>query len=151
MTYMLNAIIVKKSDQHKLTDFYQRATAIDLDDNLSIIPCTHELLDEISQFTTSPLVGDFNYLNEKIETQLLQYFQNNPFTYIEADYFGGTGQQTTIIWENGKRVYLSQSSNREINKALKFLGVIKTNDQDEFDKVKLGRHRRTDDWLEDAD
>ena len=74
MTYILNAFIVKKSAQNKLTDFYEHATAVDIGHELSLIPFTTELFDEINKLTDSKSIGSFTYLTENIEIELLKTY-----------------------------------------------------------------------------
>jgi HEAT repeat protein len=61
---------------------------------------------------------------------------------VSADYFGGYGGQSATVWSDGKVV----AENVEVNTALRFLGVVKTGGQDEWDCVGLGRFRRTETW-----
>ncbi len=147
MTYILQAFITKKSNHKKLTDFYKNATAIDIGHELSLIPFTTELFDEINKLTDSKPIGKFDSLTENIEVELLKHFNNVKIAYIEADYFGGQGEQIAIIWEDKKRIYLSDLGDNEINKVLKDFGVIADNGKDEFDTVRLGQNRRTKEWL----
>lgn len=151
MTYILQAFIVKKSTHYKLTDFYQNAIAVNISNDLSLIPFTTELFDEINKLTASNPIGKFAYLTENIEIELLKHFENIKVAYIEAEYFGGQGEQIAIIWEDKKRIYLSDLGDNEINNVLKNFGVIANNGKDEFDTVSLGRNRRTEDWLNDSE
>ena len=150
MTYILQAFITKKSTHNKFTDFYKNATAIDIGQELSLIPFTTELFDEINKLTDSMPIGKFEYLTENIEIELLKHFDNVKISYIEAEYFGGQGGQIAIIWEDKKRIYLSDFDDNEINKVLKDFGVIADNGKDEFDTVSLGRKRRTESWLDNG-
>ena len=138
MTYILQAFITKRSNHNYLTDFYENATAVDIGHELSLIPFTTELFDEINKLTISKPIGKFDYLTDNIEIELLKHFGNVKIAYIEADYFGGQGEQIAIIWEDKKRIYLSDFGDYEINKVLKDFGVIADNGKDEFDTVGLG-------------
>ena len=67
---------------------------------------------------------------------------------LEADYFGGAGEQAAVLWENGRRQLTSGPKYRAINTMLKRLGVTFTaSAYDEFEAVGLDQHRDTDDWL----
>ena len=151
MTYILQAFITKRSNHNYLTDFYENATSVEIGHELSLIPFTTELFDEINKLTISKPIGKFDYLTDNIEIELLKHFGNVKIAYIEADYFGGKGEQIAIIWENKKRIYLSDFGDYEINKVLKDFGVIADNGKDEFDTVGLGRNRRTKEWLNDSE
>lgn len=151
MTYILQAFITKKSNHNYLTDFYENATAVDIGDELSLIPFTTELFDEINKLTESKPIGKFDYLTENIEVELLKQIGDIKLAYIEADYFGGEGGQIAIIWEEQKRIYLSEWGDWEINKVLKDFGIIAKDGKDEFDTVGLGQNRRTNEWLNESE
>jgi hypothetical protein len=81
---------------------------------------------------------------------------NGPVAYVEAEYFGGVGEQSVEVWDSGKVVLGPLSlaekapipaADTPISQALRRLGVTKGDYHDEFDAVGLGRHRDTDDWL----
>ncbi|MEE6259166.1 hypothetical protein V1633_11790 [Plantactinospora sonchi] len=77
-------------------------------------------------------------------------------SYVEADYFGGTGSQQAVLWADG-RLALGPLSVAEgqpvpaagspISQVLRRLGVDRAGHHDEFAAVGLGRHRSTRDWL----
>jgi hypothetical protein len=146
MAYVLQAFIVNKSSQNKLTDFYRNAVAVEIGQELSLIPFTTELFDEVNRHVESKQIGRFDCLRENIEVELLKRTQNIKIAYIEADYFGGRGEQIAIIWEENKRIYLSDPGDNEINKVLKSFGVIADKGSDEFDTLSLGRYKKTERW-----
>src|SRR3954452_1729380 len=65
--------------------------------------------------------------------------------YVEAEYFGGVGEQSTVLWLGGVR-----HEPETIKEALRALGVRAVGDRDEYDTVGLGRHRTTQDWVTSA-
>jgi hypothetical protein len=65
-----------------------------------------------------------------------------PVVYVEAEYFGGVGEQRALLWRGGVREELPT-----INAGLRGLGVRGTADRDEFDSLGLGRPRSTAEWL----
>jgi hypothetical protein len=66
------------------------------------------------------------------------------FALVMTDYFGGAGSQWACVFTAGQR----SGGLRDINDALRALGVRAAGDQDEFDTVGLGRHRHTPDRLD---
>jgi hypothetical protein len=79
-----------------------------------------------------------------------------PIAYVEADYFGGVGQQASILWERGELVLgplldppgpppLLEAG--PISHVLRRMGVQRSPELDEFATVGLGRHRDTEAWL----
>ena len=67
--------------------------------------------------------------------------QNRVVAKIETDYFGGCGDQTAKVWENGVKIYEERDSFGPINDALEYLGVKRENGNDEFDTLGLGAYR----------
>ena len=72
--------------------------------------------------------------------------------YVRTDYFGGCGDQSATVTENGKEIChgnteLGHAS--PINEALRLLGVKKTPGKDEFDTVGLGNYRTNQDFEEE--
>jgi hypothetical protein len=67
-----------------------------------------------------------------------------PFALVMTDYFGGTGAQWACVFVAGRRT----GGVRDINAALRALGVRAADGADEFDTVGLGRHRHTPDRLD---
>lgn len=72
--------------------------------------------------------------------------------YIEANFFGGDGDQACAIWRDGNVVFGPLRVDDEepptprlrdwpINQALRFFGVKAQPGRDEFDTVNLGRFR----------
>lgn len=73
--------------------------------------------------------------------------QNRTIAYIEAEVFGGSGSQASVISTNGVQVGHPIVDHDAINLALRNLCVIKGSAIDEFEAVGLGRHRDTEEWL----
>ena len=70
--------------------------------------------------------------------------KNRTVVFITTDYFGGIGNQTAKVYENGKVIYHETDEfefNRPINTALKMIGVVKEVGIDEFDTIGLGGYR----------
>jgi hypothetical protein len=67
--------------------------------------------------------------------------------YVEAEFFGGVGEQASAGWENGEMVFGPVTASDAINQALRWLGVSAAPPDDEFDALGLGRHRFTERWL----
>ena len=93
-------------------------------------------------------------------TQLLEECsRHTPVAYVEAEFFGGTGQQASVVWEQGALAFgpvidppetdpPPALGDRAINQALRWMGIRPDAASiDEFEAIDLGRHRETDDWL----
>ncbi|KPH98191.1 hypothetical protein ACFZDP_32140 [Streptomyces mirabilis] len=75
---------------------------------------------------------------------------------MEAEYFGGVGEQQAAVWADGAvvlgplRVLEGQpfgSAGSPISQALRRLGVVADAATDEFATVGLDRHRDSEDWI----
>lgn len=66
-----------------------------------------------------------------------------PFAVVLTDYFGGVGDQWACAFVAGRRV----EAVRDINAALRAMGVQAAAGLDEFDTIGLARHRSTPDYL----
>ncbi|MFF2432010.1 hypothetical protein [Streptomyces mirabilis] len=76
--------------------------------------------------------------------------------YVEAEYFGGVGEQHAAVWADGAvvlgplHVLEGQpfgSAGSPISQALQRLGVVADAATDEFATVELDRHRHSEDWI----
>lgn len=71
---------------------------------------------------------------------------NLMFAKIKTDYFGGTGEQSSKLYLNGKLIFKSKNDNA-INEALRLMGVVSKDKMDEFDTVGLGGFRTNESFF----
>jgi len=148
--YVLQAFICRQSDSGIFTERFDNAVDVAIGQGLSLVPMAEGLFDQINNFALSPAVETFEYLTENIERVILDTIGNSKFAYVEAEYFGGTGGQTAIVWNNAKRESVLPFGADRINQALKEFGVTANSGQDAFSTLGLGRHRHTSEWIESA-
>ena len=72
--------------------------------------------------------------------------ENESFLYVETDYFGGIGHQSSLVYTKNDG-HITHIDYKTINKALSFYGIPNSFDTDEFDMINLGRFREDDDFL----
>jgi hypothetical protein len=115
-----------------------------------MIPCIDDFLDEITQLQTSNNFKGFYYLDEILYNYLKEISTKGMVAYVEADYFGGKGQQGAVVWDVRECILFKELSWEmgAINEALRLLGIIKIGSKDEFETVRLSKRRHTDDWIE---
>ena len=78
-----------------------------------------------------------DYMNDdNVEEKLLNICTD--FVWAETDYFGGMGDQDAKAWVDGKYKVLDVGS---INCALKAIGVVRSEKEDEFETINLGMYR----------
>jgi len=130
---------------------------LDLAQGLGLLPISDELHDRIS--TTDADAMGFWLLPGGFGDVLAAWSHSGPMAYIEADYFGGTGQQRAGVWDEGRLAFGPLHNGADepfpaegspISQALRHLGAQRGNQGDEFDAVGLIRHRDTEDWIKEA-
>lgn len=182
MGYELAAIIGNKRLLESQKSRYVQVEVVSLHKELAIIPAKSEFLAEINaSYVDTERANSFpdfsnGFSPEKLSQAVVYWLEDlsisAPVMYCEAEYFGGSGGQLALVWQNRQVVLgpictrwgqvdqplnVSLLSNMAINRALKKLGVeapfshlapgtIHQHNLDEFDTVRLGRHRHTQDW-----
>ncbi len=126
---------------------FDRAKRVSLTEALSTIPLSDELQGEINM-GVGRLAESWDILTDEIEGLGLELSKRGRVAYVEADYFGGTGDQGCVVWEGGRELLRETRADKAINHALRLLGVRTAEGAvDEFDTVGMGRHRRVESWL----
>jgi len=122
--YVLQAFICKSIDTDCLTERFDKAIKVEIGQGIALIPMTEDLFDQINEFEFSAPVDSFAYLTENIENTILLAINGRQFSYIEAEYFGGSGGQIAIIWQDNKRLQILSHGQDRINQVLRLFGVI---------------------------
>ena len=129
----------------------RQAKVVALSGGLAVLPLDKDLQKEINA-GAEPLREGWDSLTGRIEAfgRNLSKKTKSRIVYAEADYFGGWGDQSSVVWENGEELLHAVRADKAINQALRLLGVQCAEEEvDEFDTVGLGRHRRIEGWLTD--
>lgn len=149
MGYQLQAIVGKQETLTHGAAAFRQARVVPLTQGFALIPLTDELYDEIGE---GGAVERFAKLSPGVEAWGHRLSASAPVAYLEAEFFGGIGGQSSVGWAHGSRVLGPLHSPTAINEALRRLGVQADGARDEFEAVGLGRHRNTADWgANDAD
>ena len=128
---------------------FRTAKVVSLSGELALVALDDVLQDEINQ-DSNQLIEPWDIFTEKIEAAGRELSRHGIVAYVEADYFGGTGDQSCVVWEKGQELLRETRSAKAINHSLKLLGVVCSAEAvDEFDTVQLGRHRSAESWTED--
>jgi len=162
MAHFLRAIIASKSDiEH--CEYPGLATTVDLPQSYCMLPLTVKVLLSIyEQSDSNSYISGFLYLKSSVLDWLAQYFLSGTFALVENDTFGGVGEQSSLVWKDGKCIfgpihtetdtskpYTNENISLDdaaINQALRLIGVIKGT-EDEFDALDLGKYRNPEDWV----
>ncbi|MEP5341670.1 MAG: hypothetical protein ABJL44_04605 [Algibacter sp.] len=148
MGYTLKAYIGKKENLNPILEKYTESQIVELENEISMIPMTDELFDEISNDEDGSGISSFKFLDQNIEQKTLALIGDKEIAYVESDFFGGKGGHIGIIWNNKQRTFIGKFRKRTMNEVLKRLGIKRTLLKDEFEFVGLGKNRHTEDWIE---
>ena len=136
---------------NRILDGHSNLTAVDLRDDLRLIPLDDDDLDSLaSDFSTT--TEGFNYLSPGLASFLSAQSAGGQLAYVETEYFGGMGSQAAISFGHGSTLPPTPLTGDEaINRALRCISVTSTvPGVDEFDYIGLSRHRLTSGWKEAA-
>src|SRR5690349_18762068 len=77
-----------------------------LEGDLGMILCTDEFVDELGGGVPfadkEPYPEHLWHLSASMATWIAAQSSQGLFAYIEADYHGGIGEQSAIVWQNGQ-------------------------------------------------
>ncbi|MFJ7074748.1 hypothetical protein [Streptomyces sp. NPDC098781] len=156
MTYQLRAVIAGEELVRTIaTDL--SASGTPLGQGLALMPLTDGLFDSVTNGDSARVLG-FWWLPGGFDERLAEWSATAPVAFVEADYFGGAGSQRAAVWDAGALVLGPLGITEDerfppdgspISQALRRLGVVTSGRHDEFDAVRLGRHRHVEDWAAD--
>lgn len=149
MAFTLEAILLDEAAARYAPGF----PTVILSGGIALLPVTDNVFDQVAATSpSSDTRGPFWKLSVALEALIIDVSRHGRVAYIEADYFGGTGTQTAAVWQNGRVIMEPEHADGigPINRALSALGVTAAPGRDEFDCIKLGRHRRTSAWTNEA-
>ncbi|MFB6775651.1 hypothetical protein [Streptomyces sp. NPDC056337] len=155
MGYALQAVIAADELLRVVLRDVPGARVARLGQGLSLMPMTDEVFDGATDGSDGGDLG-FWKMPGGFATSLAQWSSSGPVAYVEAEYFGGVGEQRAAVWDDGSLVLgpLAEPERKRflravtpISQALRLLGARRSLGQDEFATVGLDRHRNSDDWI----
>ena len=154
MAYYLNAVLGNTKLLQTAALAMPPAVFVPLTGELGLIPLPEDLIDAINQGNTETYEkGEpqtFTCLSRMVASWLQTLSTGTILAYVEAEYFGGDGDQGAVAWKDGIEVLPPTKAQDAINQALRLLGVRPAGDKDEFDTVWLGRHRTMGGWVDEG-
>lgn len=150
MGHTIQAFIAKTDTLRDATRGLENARVIPLGQGLALLPNTDELSEELraNDGGGGPAFEEFYNLTPRLAELAALWSAGGPVAYVETDYFGGSGEQAAVLWENGEIVYEPYRGKLgPVNDVLRRLGAERGDGLDQFDAVGLGRHRSNDDWI----
>ncbi|MFF5370200.1 hypothetical protein [Streptomyces sp. NPDC013187] len=155
MSYDLRAVIAAGETLCVATRGLTAARTTSIGQGLSLLPMTDALCESAADSSRANALG-FQRLPGGFEKLLADWSAAGPVAYVEAEYFGGVGEQGAAVWDGGGvvlgplRVEEGEPfapAGSPVSQALRRLGVVRGADQDEFTAVGLDRRRHTDAWI----
>lgn len=157
MGYELRAVIAGREVLHALTRDLAPAQLAPLEQGLALLPITDEVFDAVTDHSSADGPG-FEQMPRGFDQMTARWSTTGPIAYVEAEYFGGVGEQRAAVWRNGAlalgplHTAIGQpfpSLGSPISQALRLLGATADGARDEFAAVGLDQHRHIEDWLPD--
>lgn len=151
MGYVLNAVIARDGVLAEPPAWIADSAVIPLPQGCAMVPVTDAVAYAFGPADRPWLHGThsiFTHLPEGLVPRLRELSRGGRVAYVEAEYFGGVGEQRCIVWDDGAVVEEPRESSSAINDALRSLGVEPAQGKDRFDTMGLGRHRSVEDWLQ---
>lgn len=160
MAYQLRGVIGRISAaQGVASALGSAAVAVPLEQGFALVPYTAGVYDAfVAAGRVTERIKPFWWLGESLAELCAAASKDSALVYVEAEYFGGAGDQKAVLWEGG-RIALGpvttgrlSASGRDpgrtaISQALAGLGVTGTGpEHDEFLVLGLDRHRHWEDW-----
>ena len=154
MGYELRAVIAGDELLRAASRDLAAADVVVLGQGLSLMPMTDAFFDAVTDGSAGAL--GFWRLPGGFDRVLTRWSATGPVAYVEAEYFGGVGEQLAAVWADEALVWgpLHAPEGRPfapdgspISQALRRLGAVVRAAEDEFAAVGLDRHRNSDDWI----
>jgi hypothetical protein len=148
----VKALVAQVSALREAAKGLASAVVCALPQGYGLIPITDRLACELAgKFENTPgLVPD---MAPGVSGLAVEAAKHSPVVYTSTEYFGGTGGQDALLWEQGelRAKFLSSEigdvwPNSPISQALRAIGVKADAKEDEFDALGLGNHRCTEGW-----
>jgi hypothetical protein len=132
------------------------ARLVALEQGLALVPVTDELATSLTQESPVPPESGFWRLTGRVVALLETTSIAGPVAYVEADYHGREGRQTTAVWDCGAVVLgplilgcrepFPARGGGPVGAALRRVGAVAVGRRDEFVALGLGRCRSTGEW-----
>jgi len=130
---------------------------VGLAQGFSLVLWTPDDFDQFGESDREAEPAGFLYSHSRLLEVLARRSGVDGLAYVEAEFFGGSGDQGAVLFRRGEVEWLSEFGPigrvmplTPISEALQRLGVERGKFADEFDALQLGRHRNMEDWFEDV-
>ncbi|MEW2354449.1 hypothetical protein [Spirillospora sp. NPDC029432] len=155
MSYVLHAVVGDFDRLRSLSAGLPRAVVAPLRQRFGLLPVTGEIFDGLGGGRRQ-VEEPFVFMSPGLAELLADWSRGGPVAYVEADFFGGSGDQAAALWEDGRRTWgpvnawitAGPAEKWPTNAVLARLGAIPAGEFDLFDTVGFGRERDMEGWRE---
>lgn len=162
MSYQLSAVLADVELLREETRELDHAVLGGLRQDFALLPMTPQLVEELTGAPPDYAAGEPDpehpftlVLSPALTEVLARWSRRGPVAYVEAEFAGGLGHQTAVVWLDGERswgprfdaVFDRPRGQWPINAALVELGVEPGVWIDPFAEVGLHVERDTAGWL----
>ncbi|MEU5942114.1 hypothetical protein ABZ807_23670 [Micromonospora sp. NPDC047548] len=162
MSYQLSAVVADVELLREQTTDLDHAVLAALRQDFALLPVTPQLVQELTGSLPDFAAGDPNaeqpfqlVLSPALAELLVRWSRQGPVAYLEAEFFGGLGYQSAVVWLGGEmswgprvdRLLDGPRAEWPINAALARLGAEPGAWIDPFAELGLHLERHTDGWL----
>jgi hypothetical protein len=163
--YVLEALLAPPTIAETAAASLRGTGVVALHERIALVPITGDAAEALSPGDRSiiSLLAD-RALPAALTELLRRTSREGAIAYVEANFFGGIGQQAAVLWDHGeialgplidpepKLFRRRRPSKGPFNQVLRRIGVsVAPGQLDEFATVGLGRYRETEDWFDDAE
>ena len=154
MSHAIQGFVARHDLLRELASPLQHARVVPLEQGFAFLPLTSDLYDEVGDGGKSPYDALWK-LSPGMAEVASAWSKRGPVAYVETDYFGGTGDQAAVVFQDGRIVFGPEKGKfgavREalpgpVSAALRRVGVERGEAYDEFAAAGLHRHRSMDEW-----
>lgn len=152
--YKLEAFIVNPRAAARLPDTLQHLHRVRLNDHLTLVPVTRQLVQEVVA-----TFGDYEAKDDPYADSLLMRLlppligiaqsvsSVSAVLYFEVDVWSGIGDRSAIVWHQGDAVYGPTWGTSQVAEAFRIFGRLEGLPPDWAVGLRLDRHRFTEDWV----
>jgi hypothetical protein len=158
MQFFLTGFLADETAAQAVSRGVRRMPAVPVADRLCFVPVPRSIGHALRG--PEPLIDGFRELHAGLLATAIAASADGRVVWFEASFAGGIGHQSAIGWQGGAVVFAaSHGGNADrnappiaewpVNRALRWLGVAATAGHDEWDTLRLGRHRKAEAWLDE--
>ncbi len=156
MGHKLEAFIINHQAAEGLPDNLQQLHPVRLSDQLTLVPVTRQLLQEVVATFGAYDPKDDPYEDSLLNRLLpplipiaLNLSAVSAVLYFEVDVWSGIGDRSAIVWHQGEAVYGPTWGTSQVAEAFRLFGQIEGLPSDWALALRIDRHRFTEDWVQD--